>query len=78
MLILLVIFFQACNLVHTNHPGNFPFSFYVPSEPINVKTQNCLALINNFSDMIIDLKVRYLIPKQKFDVIALPKCEKKF
>ena len=30
MWILFVIFFQACILVHTNHPGNFPFSFYVP------------------------------------------------
>ena len=30
MWILFVIFFQACNLVHTNHPGNFHFSFYVP------------------------------------------------
>ena len=58
MWILFPIFFQACNLVQTNHPGNFHFSFYVPSNPINIKTQNCFTLINNFSDVIINLKVR--------------------
>ena len=53
MWILFPIFFQACNLVQTNHPGNFHFSFYVPSDQIKLKTQNCLAQINYFLVKII-------------------------